>query len=152
MTERIGVGVSRFGTVPAESLQFELGALYRSIDQARLDHRLSWAALAGRCGVAASTIRRFERAADAEADGVLALIGWLGVPPERFVTGAIVAGEPLPPAGGGVVRVDMSLLGTASREHRASTRAGDRTSIQHLVTVAQTAGRTVASLTRCSEA
>ena len=27
-------------------------------------------------GMAASTIRRFEGAADAEADGVLALVGW----------------------------------------------------------------------------
>jgi hypothetical protein len=95
-------------------------------------------------GVSVSTIRRLERADDAEADGVLALIRWLGVAPETFVPGGSVVGEPLLPAGDGVIRVDMSLVSETGR-------AGGRTSIQRLVTTAQGADRCVASFTRRSD-
>jgi ribosome-binding protein aMBF1 (putative translation factor) len=57
-----------------DSLDFDLQQLFRSIDHARSDRGLTWAALARQVGVASSTIRRFESAADAEADGVLTLI------------------------------------------------------------------------------
>lgn len=51
---------------------FDLQALFREIDAEREHQSLSWAALARQVGVAASTIRRFGEADDAEADGVLA--------------------------------------------------------------------------------
>ena len=63
--------------------------------------------------------RRFATASDAEADGVLAVIGWLGVPPEQFVDDSNIAGVPLPPAADGVIRVDMALL--ADLGHDGST-------------------------------
>lgn len=125
-------------------LPFDLGGLYRSIDQDRSDRQLTWAALSREVGVAVSTMRRFERAVDAEADGVLALIRWLGVAPEQFVAGTAVVGEPLLPTGDGMVRVDMSLVSAAGR-------VAGRTSIQRLVVIAQATGRSVASLTRRSE-
>ena len=125
-------------------MPFDLGGLYHSIDQERSSRRLSWSALAREVGVSASTIRRFERAQDAEADGVLALVGWLGVAPEQFVPGGSIVGEPLPPADGGWIRVDLSLGPWKGR-------AGGRTSIQRLVAAAQAADRSVTSLTRRTE-
>jgi len=110
---------------------------------------MSWAALARQARVAASTIRRFEHAADAEADGVLAVIRWLGVAPEQFVADTRVTGELLPPAEGGMLRVDMGLVRAISAQQQAVT--GSRTTIQHLVTIAQEAGHSVASFTRWSE-
>lgn len=133
----------------SKSSRFGLDGLYRAVDRERLDRDLSWAALAREVGVAASTIRRFECADDAEADGVLALVRWLGVPPEEFVADTSVVGEQLLPPGKGYVRTDMFLVEAADYQREMRGRA--RTSIQRLVAVAQTSGRTVASLTRWSE-
>lgn len=131
---------------------FDLGELSRLIDQARRDRDLTWKRLSLEVGVAASTIRRFASAADAEADGVLALIGWLGVAPEDFIANSPVAGIPLPPAGDGQIRVDMSLVIDLSQslQPRRSKRPVTRTTIQRLASAAQSSGRSVASLTRWS--
>lgn len=129
---------------------FDLRGLFRAVDAERERQGLSWAALARRVGVAASTIRRFGDADDAEADGVLALVRWLGVAPEDYVAGDSVTGKRLPPADGGYVRVDMESVAVADDD--PSGAAGrSRTSIQNLVAVAQRSGRPVASLTRRSE-
>ena len=128
-------------------MSFDLAELYRWIDRARVDSGLTWVGVSRQTRVAASTIRRFESAADAEADGVLAQIGWLGVAPEAFVAATTVAGALLPPAGDGLVRVDMGLVAEVIG---GRGRVGARTSIQRLVAVAQGAGRTVASFTRWS--
>lgn len=125
-------------------VSFDLHGLFRSVDQERAIRGLTWTELGREVGVSTTTIRRLERATDAEADGVLSLIRWLGVAPEEFVPGSAVVGEPLPPADGGWIRVDMTLV-------TASGRAGGRTSMQRLVSAAQAAGRSVASLTRRSE-
>ncbi len=107
---------------------------------------LTMAALSAEVGVSASTIRRFGTAPDAEADGVLALIAWLGDPPERFIAGTSVAGTPLPPAGTGHIRVDMDLVDELGPGWGGATR----TTIQRLTSAAQMSGRTIASLTRWS--
>ncbi len=140
--------------MPATSHRFDLAALYRTIDQLRQEHSLSWTALGRQVGVAASTIRRFEHEADAEADGVLALIGWCGVAPETFVVGGSSVGQTLPPAAGGMVRVDAALMHAARPEggtRQTPSRPGSRTSIQRLVEFAVATDQTVASLTRVSE-
>ena len=126
---------------------FDLAALARAIDVARIERGLTWAALARDVGVSASTIRRFEGAADAEADGVLALLGWLGSAPEAFVSDSRVAGQLLPPAGAGMIRVDMETVAKLPSWPRSS-RAGSRTTMQRLVAAAQHEGVTIASLTR----
>lgn len=123
---------------------FDLGGLYRATDQERSRRGLTWAAVAREVGVAATTLRRFAHADDAEADGVLALVRWLGVAPEEFVAGSEVVGEPLSPAGEWMVRVDMTRVS-------AGGHVGGRTSVQRLVALAQAAGRPVASFTRESE-
>ena len=131
----------------ADTSPFELGELSRRIDQERAERGLTMAALAREVGVSASTIRRFRTADDAEADGVLALIAWLGDRPERFIIDATVGGTPLPPAGAGQIRVDMGLVAEAT----SSRRTSDRTTIQRLAMSARASGRTIASLTRWSE-
>ncbi|MEM8923731.1 MAG: helix-turn-helix transcriptional regulator [Actinomycetota bacterium] len=129
--------------------RFDLGALFRDVDRARRSQGLSWAALARRVGVSASTIRRFDLAEDAEADGVLALVRWLGVTPEDYVA-VMTEGQQLPDGDVGVVRVDMDLVARA--EGRAGGADGrSRTTIQRLVAAARSSGCPVASLTRLSE-
>ena len=133
----------------ADNGQIDLSELSRWIDEARADRHLTWAAISKQVGVATSTIRRFASASDAEADGVLALIGWLGVAPEQFVVNSKIVGVPLPPAGDGVIRVDMALVvDLLSGPRRA--RPGTRTTIQRLVAAAQASEVPVASLTRWS--
>lgn len=75
--------------------QFDLNKLSRHITQLRADRDLTWNELSAATGVAPSTIRRFETATDAEADGVLALLGWVGRAPEEFVLDSSVDGEVL---------------------------------------------------------
>ncbi len=129
--------------------RFDLAELSRWIDDERSDRQLTWAALSKQVGVAASTIRRFSSADDAEADGVLALVGWLGVEPEQFVVNSAVTGALLPPAGDGVIRVDMALVAPLLEGPRRA-RLGSRTTIQRLVAAAQAYELPVASLTRWS--
>lgn len=128
---------------------FDLGALFVSIEAERERRAISMAAVAREVGVSASTIRRFADGDDAEADGVLALVRWLGVAPEWFVAGGAVAGELLHPAGDGYVRVDLDLVAEAEgRRGGASGRS--RTTVQRLVDAAHRSRRSVASLTRTS--
>jgi len=142
-------GRSTIRSVSTKKGQFDLNQLSRWIDNARSDRHLTWAAISQEVGVATSTIRRFATASDAEADGVLALIGWLGVPPEQFVVNSKVDGIPLPPAGGGLIRVDMTLFADLLPRPRRA-RPGARTTIQQLVTAAQASEVPLASLTRWS--
>ena len=130
--------------------QFDLRGLFQSIDAERGHQNLSWAALARVVGVATSTIRRFGEADDAEADGVLALIRWLGVAPEDYVNSASVKGKRLRPPDDGYVRVDMELFAKANGDSRGA-HGRTRTSIQRLVAVSQHSGQPVASLTRLSD-
>lgn len=131
--------------------RFDLPGLLLAVDAERRRQGLSWAALSRHVGAAASTIRRFGEADDAEADGVLATVGWLGVAPEQFIKGGVAEAERLPDAGDGFVRVDMELVASASADLRCA-RGRTRTSIQALVEVAQRSRRTVASLTQLSDA
>ena len=108
---------------------------------------MSMAALSREVGVAASTIRRFGTATDAEADGVLALVRWLGVPPEDFVVDSTVEGVALPAAGDGQIRVDMGLVRNGAGQGRASTR----TTIQRLAATATGRNTSICALTRWSE-
>lgn len=124
---------------------FDLGELYRRVEDARLSAGQSWAAVARATGVAASTIRRFEHAHDAEADGVLAVLAWLGVAPEELVVSG-GRGTPLPSPNGGFVRVDQQRVAAIM----GARRAANRTTIQRLVAVAHTSGQSIASLTRSS--
>jgi len=127
--------------------RFDLAALFDAIDRERTRRGLSWSALSREVEVAASTIRRYAEADDAEADGVLTLISWTGVAPEVFVTDGSVEGSPLAEFFDGVVRVDMDLV-RATPGGEAIGPSRTRTTIQHLVEIANSGGRPVASITR----
>ncbi len=131
---------------------FDLAALSRAINEQRTTRGLSWAELSRSVGVSPGTIRRFATASDAEADGVLALVRWLDLPPEHFVPDSTIAGSPLPACVGGahnVVRVDMMRVAELPSWTR-SARPGGRTTVQALVSAVQASGATVASLTHLS--
>jgi hypothetical protein len=130
---------------------FDLVSLFATVDAERHRQGLSWVALSREVGVAAATIRRCAHADDMEADGVLALVRWLDVPPEGFVSSSQRTGDRLTPHGKGMVRADTDAMravtvGTTS----ALTHTGQRTSIQRLTRTAIDSGRTIASLTRWS--
>lgn len=142
-------GRSTLCKVRSEQRQFDLNQLSLWIDQARTDRDLTGAQVSREVGVPISTIRRFATASDAEADGVLALIGWLGVAPEQFIVNSTVVGMPLPPTRDGMIRVDMAQIAELPTWPRRE-RVGTRTTIQQVVMAAQTSGTTIASLTRWS--
>ena len=129
---------------------FELRELFLAVDVERKQQGLSWVALADQVGVAASTVRRFAEAEDAEADGVLALVRWLGTVPEDYVAGGAVRGVQLPVGDGGYIRVDMELVAMANGDPDGA-KGRVRTSIQKLVAAAQRSRQPVSSLTRFSE-
>lgn len=129
---------------------FDLSELFRTLDAERARRGMTWKALSREIGVSTSTIRRFEHAADAEADGVLAAMAWLGVVPERFVLADSVAGVSLTRPDRGFVRVDMELVARANGE-LGGAKGRTRTTIQRLVDVAVRSGQPVAALTRVSD-
>ena len=63
---------------------FDGARFLESIDEQRRDRELSWSALGSSTGVNPSTIKRFATGEVIEADGVLALLRWLGRPLEDF--------------------------------------------------------------------
>lgn len=126
---------------------FSLAALHAAVDERRGAKSLTWATLSREIGVAASTIRRFATASDAEADGVLIVVRWLETSPEFFVPSGSARAELLPK--GGVVRVDMDAL--RRTKSGAHINAGQtRTTIQRLAQIAETEDRSIASLVRIS--
>jgi len=127
---------------------FDLRTLFQAADEERQRQGLSWSALSAHVGVSASTIRRFGVADDAEADGVLAIVRWLGAKPEDFIDGGAVGGRRLSTEQAGFVRVDMDAVARAAGQAGDSRRT--RTTIQRLVKAAGQAGMPVASLTRLS--
>lgn len=65
--------------------RFDAKALYGALDQRRAERGLTWAQVAGEMGVSRATLTRTRTGGRMEVDGMLAMVGWLGVPVERFV-------------------------------------------------------------------
>ena len=65
--------------------RFDPKALYLALDERRVAGGLSWQDVARATGVSAATITRTRTGGRMEVDGMLALVGWLGVPVETFV-------------------------------------------------------------------
>jgi len=65
--------------------RFDTKALYAAIDRRREERGLSWAEVSREIGVAVQTITRTRDGGRMEVDGMLAMVGWLGVPVETFV-------------------------------------------------------------------
>lgn len=165
--------ISDPGSVGATT--FDLESLHAELDAERVRRGLTKQRLAEDIGVSASTISRAAGGGIMEADGVLAMVRWLGVPPERFVRPAPVArptrllGSPK-----ATVRADTSAMHDALDRRRgelgiswevvgnelgsprlasefAALRRGGRTTIATLAAAAQWLGLPIVALTREAE-
>jgi transcriptional regulator with XRE-family HTH domain len=65
--------------------RFDSKALYQALDEKRKSRDLSWPEVAMQTGVSVSTLTRTQQGGRMEVDGMLAMVGWLGVPVENFV-------------------------------------------------------------------
>ena len=65
--------------------RFDSAALYAALDEKRRARDMTWAGLSADIGVGASTITRTRLGGRMEVDGMLAMVGWLEAPVERFV-------------------------------------------------------------------
>ena len=65
--------------------RFDASALFAAMDRQRAARGLTWDQVGREIGVSAATIRRTQRGGRMEVDGMLAMVGWLGVPVETFV-------------------------------------------------------------------
>jgi transcriptional regulator with XRE-family HTH domain len=65
--------------------RFDARALYEALDEKRKARELTWREVAQEIGISASTLTRTREGGRLEVDGMLAMVGWLGVPVESFV-------------------------------------------------------------------
>lgn len=65
--------------------RFDARALFDAIDKQRTARSMTWQQVADAIGVNATTIRRTKEGGRLEVDGMLAMVGWLDSPVERFV-------------------------------------------------------------------
>lgn len=68
--------------------QLDVHLLHAALDAARRERGLSWRAVAHQAGVSPSTLTRLGDGKRPDVDGFAALVRWLGLPAERFFTGA----------------------------------------------------------------
>jgi transcriptional regulator with XRE-family HTH domain len=66
--------------------RFNSKALYDALNNERLARELTWREVADQIGVSVTTITRIKSGGRMEVDGMLAMVGWLGVPVETFVS------------------------------------------------------------------
>jgi transcriptional regulator with XRE-family HTH domain len=64
--------------------RLDVGALHSALDFVRAHRRMSWKTVAAETGVSASTFTRLGQGHAPDADGLCALIDWLGLPLARF--------------------------------------------------------------------
>ena len=116
---------------------FDVGAVYRALDERREERALTWAqvtreindAFGGTAGprpISPSTVRGLRDRTVVEGDGVLQMLRWLGRSPESFVPAHPLAGDPetvLPEVGPDrILRWDAGALHRALQEQRTARR------------------------------
>lgn len=65
--------------------RFDAKALYRALNEQRLQREVTWSQISKEIGVSASTMQRTKLGGRMEVDGMIAMVGWLDVPVETFV-------------------------------------------------------------------
>lgn len=65
--------------------RFDAAALYDALDAERTRRGATWAQIAREMGVSPSTVTRTRLGGRMEVDGMLAMVGWLGMSVETFV-------------------------------------------------------------------
>lgn len=68
--------------------QLDVAALHSALDFVRAHRRMSWKAVATETGTSASLFTRLGQGHVPDADGLCALIDWLGLPLARFTIDA----------------------------------------------------------------
>jgi hypothetical protein len=109
----------------AKFADFDLHALEDALDAERRARGLTWAVVARKIGVSASTLRGLGTRRAVEGDGVLQILRWLGRTPESFLPGGgalSVVAAPLPPVTKGVLRFDARALHAALDARRTERR------------------------------
>jgi hypothetical protein len=107
-----------------QATHFDLAALYRAIDSRRLRRRLKWPDAAAEIGLPLQTVQAVRTATRMDADTVLAIVRWLGLPPETFVRPERDGPYPEYMEAGTLWRVDPAILHgrlVAAREERGMT-------------------------------
>ena len=104
---------------------FDYRGLYEALDARRATREMTWREVSLETGVAASTLTRTQRGGPMEADGVRAMVAWLGRAPEHFVR--TEPDRPKPPpmvrvsaARGKIRRLDSNALYRALDRERRS--------------------------------
>jgi hypothetical protein len=103
---------------------FDGQALYDALDQQRRSRGMTWQEVARTVGVSASAMTAVARRERLEADGVLAMVRWLGRTPESFTgdpgdkAGSAPAGDAL--TSQRFLRVDTTALHRGLDERRRS--------------------------------
>jgi transcriptional regulator with XRE-family HTH domain len=67
--------------------ELDVGALYAALDQRRQSKKLSWRQAATAAGVSPSTLTRLGQGKRPDVTSFAALLKWLGIPAEHFLTG-----------------------------------------------------------------
>lgn len=65
--------------------RFDARSLYQALDDQRRSRGMTWTDLSKEIGVSVSTITRTRKGGRMEVDGMLAMVGWLGMLVEDFV-------------------------------------------------------------------
>ena len=66
--------------------RFDASALFAALDEQRIARDMTWDQVAREIGVSTATIKRTRFGGRMEVDGMLAMVGWLNVAVERFVS------------------------------------------------------------------
>jgi transcriptional regulator with XRE-family HTH domain len=75
-----------------EAARLDTTALYAALDAQRESRGMSWREVAREIGVSVATLKRTAEGGRMEADGVMFMLQWLGLPAECFLRGR--AGSP----------------------------------------------------------
>jgi len=65
--------------------RFNTKALFDALEEQRLKRGTSWNEISKEIGVSVSTMKRTKLGGRMEVDGMIAMVGWLGVKVEVFV-------------------------------------------------------------------
>lgn len=65
----------------------DVDAIYAALDARRRSKKLSWREVAQEAGVSPSTLTRMAQGKRPDVDGFAALVSWLGVSADAFLTG-----------------------------------------------------------------
>jgi transcriptional regulator with XRE-family HTH domain len=71
----------------ARAARFDTAALYAALDAQRHARAMSWREVADETSVSVSTLTRTAQGGRMEADGVMFMLQWLGLPAEVFLRG-----------------------------------------------------------------